>query len=213
MKRIFITDPHRQKHFDFFNQMNHPHYNICADADITALIAEIRQQDLPFMPVMLYLTTKVANEITVFRQRIRGNEIIEHDVVHPSIAVNTTVSEVFSFCEVEFDPDFRTFFERAINQIERMRVAPSFEDEAGRDDYLFMSSIPWISFTSIQHAMQYHPHDSIPRIVWGKYFETSGKVKMPLSIHVHHGLVDGRHVGEYFERFESLAENCREWLQ
>ena len=50
-----------------------------------------------------------------------------------------------------------------------MQHQPSFEDEKGRDDFIFMSAMPWISFTSVMHPMHYHPVDSIPRIAWGKY--------------------------------------------
>ena len=50
-----------------------------------------------------------------------------------------------------------------------------FEDEEGRDDFLFLSAIPWISFTSFSHAMHYTPADSVPRITWGKSFKEGAK--------------------------------------
>ena len=34
--------------------------------------------------------------------------------------------------------------------------------------------------------------------------ETSGKRSMPVSVHVHHALVDGVHVGQYIEEFQKL---------
>ena len=83
-----------------------------------------------------------------------------------------------------------------------MKSNPSLEDQPGRDDYLFLSAIPWVSFTSIQHAMHFHPHDSVPRISWGKFFEQNGKILMPVSIQAHHALVDGRHMGAYFETLQ-----------
>ena len=83
-----------------------------------------------------------------------------------------------------------------------MQSKPVFEDEEGRDDFLYLSAVPWVSFTSISHAMHYHPHDSIPRISWGKYFKDGDKTLMPLSLTAHHALVDGRNMGEYFNLFE-----------
>ena len=44
--------------------------------------------------------------------------------------------------------------------------------------------------------------DSVPRIVWGKYFKSENKVIMPLSVQAHHALVDGRQIGVYFEKLE-----------
>ena len=174
--------------------------------DITELLQQIKAHQLAFTPTIVYLCARVANELPVFRQRIREDHIVEHDLVHPSFTVNTEQADVFSFCEVDFEYDYKGFVDRAKDMIARMADEPSLEDEDERDDYLFFSSIPWISFTSMQHAMQYHPHDSVPRIVWGKYYQDQDRVKMPLSVQVHHALVDGRDVGAYFQRWEALAK-------
>ena len=64
-----------------------------------------------------------------------------------------------------------------------------------------------MSFTSFQHAINYNPIDSVPRITWGKFFNEGKNIKMPLSVQVHHAVVDGRHVGQYFQLFENLIQN------
>lgn len=67
-----------------------------------------------------------------------------------------------------------------------------------RDDLLYMTAIPWVSFTSFQHTIQLQPADSIPRFVWGKFFEEGELLKMPLSVQAHHALMDGVHVGKLY---------------
>jgi chloramphenicol O-acetyltransferase type A len=207
MKEIIFREPHRRKHFEFFNQMNHPHFNICANVDITDLLKTIKAKNYSFTPTIVYIVSKTANSIPQFRRRIRGEKIVEHEVVHPSFTVWTEVADVFSFCEVEYQKTFQIFHRDALLRMEAMKTDPDFEDEPGRDDYLFLSSIPWVSFTSFQHAMSYHPSDSVPRITWGKYFEENGRIKMPLSVQAHHGVVDGRHVGTYFQQFEEISKS------
>lgn len=203
---ITFSSSHRQRHFDFFNQMNHPHFNICANVDITALLPFLKANNLPFTPSIVYLISRVANEINEFRWRIRENEVIEYDRVDPSFTVWTEAADVFSFCTVPFHQEAGIFTADALAKMEQMKSDPSMDDEE-RDDLLFLSSIPWVSFTSFQHAMGYHPGDSVPRITWGKYFEENGKIKMPLSVQVHHAIVDGRHVGAYFNQLEELSMN------
>ena len=151
---------------------------------------------------MVYQLSAVAHQIPAFLQRIRGEEAVQHEFVHPSFSVSTKVADVFSFCRVDYQGNFKDFYQRAINKIEQMQSNPVFEDEEGRDDFLYLSAVPWVSFTSISHAMHYHPHDSIPRISWGKYFKDGDKTLMPLSLTAHHALVDGRNMGEYFNLFE-----------
>lgn len=206
MKIIHFSDPHRQKHFDFFRRMDQPHFSVTAHVDITRFRAVQLEAQLPFTPAVVYLLSRTANEIPVFRQRIRGPEVVEHEWVHPSFAVLTEVSDVFSFCTVTYQPDFRAFSEHTLAQMERMKTDPVLEDEPGRDDFLFLSTLPWVSFTTITHAMHYSPVDSVPRIVWGKFFPEGDRLKMPLSVQAHHALVDGRHMGEYFQMIQGLLD-------
>jgi chloramphenicol O-acetyltransferase type A len=205
MKIIEFTNPHRKKHFEFFNSMNHPHFNLCGNVEITGFIDRVKKGKMSFTPAMAWTLSKAANDIPEFRQRIREDEVVEHKLVHPSFSVATEVADVFSFCEVKFSEEQADFLARAKTIIAEMRKNPSMEDDHSRDDYLFMSSIPWVSFTSMQHAMSYHPCDSVPRIVWGKHFLEGDKIMMPLSVQVHHAVVDGRHVGRYFERVNDLC--------
>lgn len=213
MKVIEFKNPHRKKHFEFFKRMDQPHFSLCAPVDITTFIDVLKINQIPFTPSIVYCIGKTANQIAEFRQRIRGEQVVEHELVHPSFTVLTEVSDVFSFCTVNFQNDFPAFLQHALSVIEEMKQKPSFEDEEGRDDYLFLSSIPWVSFTQMNHAMHYSPSDSVPRIVWGKYYEENGKIKMPLSVQAHHALVDGRHMGQYFELFQSNLFEAQDWLE
>lgn len=205
MKKVDFSNPHRKKHFDFFREMNHPHFNITANVEISRLLPFLKDNKFPINIGMVYLLARTANEIPEFRWRIRGDKVVEHPLVHPSFTVSTDVADVFSFCSVDFSYDSSMFFDKASTIMENMKTNPSLEDEIGRDDFLFMSTFPWVSFTSIQHAMHYHPSDSVPRIIWGKFFEQDGKTLMPLSVQAHHAIVDGRHIGQFFQDFEAMA--------
>lgn len=205
MKQITFTDPHRKKHYEFFAGMNHPHFNIAANVDITALLPYLKTKGIAITPGIVYLIARAANEIPEFRWRIRDKQIVEHTTVQPSFTVPTAESEVFSFCTVDYVPHALSFIKSAIAQIKAMNTEPSMEDEEHRDDYLFLSAIPWVSFTGVQHAMHFHPGDSVPRITWGKIFKQDEKTLMPLSVQAHHAVVDGRHMGRYFELVETMA--------
>lgn len=212
MKTVTFQTEHRQKHFDFFNGLNHPHFCLTANVDIRLFYEHIKARNIPFTPAMVYVLSRACNDIPEFRQRIRGGEVVEHNDIHPSFSVNTDDSDVFSFCYVDYVSDSQLFISNAIRQIERMKSQPEMEDEVGRDDFIFMSAIPWVHFTSIQHAMQNHPTDSVPRITWGKYEKQADKWAMPLSVQVHHALVDGRHVGRFYSIVQELL-NATDWMK
>lgn len=202
MKPVHFSDPHRRRHFEFFRRMDQPHFNICANVDISVFLPWVQDQDLPFTPVLVYLLSYTAHSITPFRWRIRGETIVEHDFVHPSFSIPTPHSEVFSFCEVRYAAGLREFVDRARGRIAEVADNPVFENEPGRDDYLFLSAFPWVSFTGFVHAMHYTPVDSVPRITWGKYFTENGRTLLPLGVQAHHALVDGRDTGLFFQQLQ-----------
>ncbi len=206
MKMVNYTNPHRQKHFDFFEKMSHPHFNVCANVDITFLRKYIKEHHLPFTSSIVYLICKTANSIPSFRHRIRDGQVVEHDLVHPSFTILIEETDVFSFCYVDYQADYVSFIEETQRRIEKIKKDPTVEDEPGRDDYLFLSSFPWASFTSVMHAMPYDRADSVPRIVWGKFFQEGDRIKMPLSVQAHHAVVDGHHIGQYFQKIEQYLE-------
>ena len=211
MRYVEFEHPHRRKHFELFNNMDQPHFNVCAPIDIRDLRAAVVAHQLPFTATIVYLVARTANDIPEFRRRIREHKVVEHDWVHPSITV-ATESGVFGFCEITYCDDFQEFIAAAKSRMTEMAQNPSMEDDQDRDDYLFLSSFPWVSFTSISHAMHYSPSDSVPRITWGKYFETNGSTQLPLAVQAHHAVVDGSHVGKYFQRIQELANGIEQLL-
>ena len=132
MRKIEFTNPHRKKHFEYFKAMNHPHYSITANVDITRFLEYIKDKELKFTPSMVFQISATAHKIKPFLQRIRGNEVVEHEFVHPSFSVSTKVSDVFSFCEVKYYGEFQDFYRRAIDRIRLMQEDPVFEDEEER---------------------------------------------------------------------------------
>lgn len=48
--------------------------------------------------------------------------------------------------------------------------------------------------------------DSIPRLAWGKFFRQGESLKMPLAVEGHHALMDGVHMGRYFEAAQAYLD-------
>jgi len=206
MKEIIFENEHRRKHFEFFNAMEIPHFNLVAHVDFEAMSKYIKSNNLHFSSVAIYLICKAANSIPELRQRIRGEQVIEHDLVHPSFTVPTEGTDVFSFCYVDYTDDFPAFSSNVDASIRARQIDPSFEDDADRDDYLFLSAMPWVHFTGFSHAMRINDIDSVPRIVWGKIGGVGGFL-LPLGLQAHHALVDGRQAGQFFNVFQDLCKN------
>lgn len=209
MKVIDIDKWDRKNHFHFFKQMDYPHFNICANLDITEFHKFIKENENPFFISIMYAATKAANSIKEFRYRIKEDKVVEYEIISPSFTIINS-SEVFGFCEGKYVEVFNDFKVNTSKRIEMAKDNVNLDDEPGKDDIIYITSIPWISFNSITHPIHMNPVDCIPRIAWGKYFEENGRIKLPLSVQVHHALVDGVHVGQYFTRLQEILDNAAE---
>jgi chloramphenicol O-acetyltransferase type A len=212
MRSIDMQSWPRRKHFEVFNAFDYPHINLCANVDITAFHPFVKQHALSLNTTLVYLFSRVANAIPEFRYRIRERQVVEHEVVHPSTTI-LTEGDLFSFCTIPYIEDYATFAAQAERIIAHVKEQPRLDDEPGQDDLLFMTGIPWVSFTSLQHPIHMHPVDSVPRISWGKFIAEGGALKLPLSVQVHHALLDGVHIGRYYTQVQAYLDQPERLLE
>lgn len=211
MKTLNLETWERRDHYNHFKALDYPHFSLCANVDITEFYRFIKENNKPFFVSFLYVSSKVANDIKEFRYRIKGDEVIVHDVVSPAFTIMTS-KDVFSFCISAFVYDYNEFTAKTSKKIELSKDIVNVTDEEDKDDVLYITSVPWVSFTNITHPIHMNPADSIPRIAWGKYFEDKGKLKLPLSVQAHHALVDGMHVGQYFSLIQEILDHPEKHL-
>ena len=61
-------------------------------------------------------------------------------------------------------------------------------------DQVFVTCMPWLDFTSIQHPMVSLATPDIPSLAWGKFRDGPEGLQLPFSVQAHHGFVDGYHI-------------------
>ncbi|MGD2253023.1 MAG: chloramphenicol acetyltransferase [Anaerolineales bacterium] len=206
MRKIDMNTWPRRQHFEFFRAFDHPHFSICANLELPAFDIFVRQRSLSLNVSIVYVLARAANAFPEFRYRIRDNQVIEHEVFHPSTTILST-DNLFSFCTIQYAEDFSVFAQRAKEKIAHVQQQFTLADESEADDLLFMTSIPWLSFTSFTHPMHLQPADSVPRFAWGKTFPDGDSLKIPLSVQAHHALMDGLHVAKYFDEVQGYLHH------
>jgi chloramphenicol O-acetyltransferase type A len=206
MRTIDIETWSRREHFEFFSAFDHPHFGMSANVDLTTFYPHVKELGTSITTAIVYVLSRAANAIPEFRYRIRPEGVVEHDVVHPSITVPTG-EDLFTFCFFEYVEDFRNFAATTAEKIAYHQEHPKLEDPPGQDDLLFMSAIPWVSFTSFLHPLHLDPPDSVPRFAWGKFFDAGGRRMMPLAVQGHHALMDGIHVGKFYAEVQDILDH------
>ena len=200
----------RRQHFEFFRHYERPWFNLCADVDVTALQARCSEPRGPsFFLASLWMSLVAANEIEELRYRLRGDRVVVHEVIHGGSTV-LMPDETFAFAYFDFDRDYEAFAAAGARELERVKSgAGGLEPKVDRDDMIHYSVIPWVSFSSFSHARTRSGDLSVPKIVFGRHRRDGERHLLPVSVEVHHALVDGLHVGRFYQRFEELAGSPR----
>lgn len=195
----------RKEHFKFFKQMEEPFFGITTTIDCTNAYEKAKQVEASFFIYYLHKTLVAINAIESFRYRISGEEIYVYNQINASVTVMRD-DTTFGFSFMEFNPDFDVFLESTINEIDRVKnTSGLFTREFPDDNLIHFSAIPWVNFTSLSHARSFTFPDSCPKISFGKMMiDENGKRTMPLSVHVHHGLMDGFHIGQFLDYFQEI---------
>jgi len=195
----------RKKHFLFFKQMEEPFFGVTLQIDCTNAYQTSKARGIPFFIYYLHKTLVAVNAIVCFKYRIKADEIYINDRIDASATISRK-DGTFGFSLIEFNPDLKIFAQTALAEMERIQNTPglftrSFDD----DNVIHFSAIPWVDFTSLSHARSYTFPDSCPKISFGKMMiSEQGKRTMAMSIHVHHGLMDALHVGQFVDYFQEI---------
>ena len=203
-----------KKHYDWFIQYATPYYGVTSKIDITKFFKYLKQYDYPFFPSFMFLITKVLNTIDEFRLRIIDDrKLVLFETIHPAFTV-MTVDEVYDNCDVELS-DFKTYLKNIKAKMETVKMGVrediSYNDQSRYDQY-YISCLPWIDFTAVSHPMTDNRYDSVPRIVWGKYYYHEECLYLSVQIQVNHALIDGYPLSKGFLKIQEAANNPEKYL-
>ena len=200
--KIDIDNWVRKDHFNFFNKFDEPYYGVTVNIDCTIAYQTAKQNGVSFFLYYLYQSLAASQLIDAFKLRIDGNEVYRYD----QIDAGSTISRpdgTFGFGDFKYYPNFTDFYREALKVVEQV------ENESGltlspAENVIRFSALPWIDFTALSHARLFGFKDSCPKISFGKMTKHTETRLMPVSIHVHHALVDGLQLGQYIEYYQKL---------
>ncbi|HSN48656.1 MAG TPA: chloramphenicol acetyltransferase [Flavobacterium sp.] len=195
----------RKEHFLFFKQMEEPFFGITTTIDCTKSYETAQQLEISFFVYYLHKTIVAINGIEEFRYRIIDDQIYIYNTIDVSATIMRE-DKTFGFSLIEYSPDFDVFAANTLQEIKRIKDTQGlFTREFNDTNVIHFSAVPWINFTSLSHARSYTFADSCPKISFGKMMvDEDGKRTMSMSVHVHHGLMDGYHVGQFVDCFQDL---------
>lgn len=190
----------RRAHFDYFRSFAYPYVGYTVKVDITDFVRRQKEHGAPFFLSFCYCAERAANSVAEFRQRIRGDGIVEYDWC-PSSYTLALDNGTYCYCMLDSRMPFSEFLPEAQERQAEAMSSESLDDGDDAESLLFISSNPWLSYDAFVQPVPY-PADSNPRISIGKYYTDGGRVLFPVTVLCNHALVDGKHIAEFFSALD-----------
>ena len=203
--KIDLAHYPRRKHLEHFTSLQYPYAGVTAEIDVTDLVGCCKRRHCSFYLVFLHAAALAADGVRELRQRIRGGDVIEYDAC-PTSHIELLENDTYCYCTLRHHMDLDAFLPYAEDMRRKCRLAGSIEEDEDVESMYFISTLPWIHYTSLIQPVG-GGDDSNPRITWGKFqADSNGRLQMPVTLLAHHGLVDGIHLARFFDNLQKQLE-------
>lgn len=202
MKVIKKSIFEQNSRYNYYKNFTCPTFNISANIDITSFYEFINKNNKPLYISLIYSVTRIANDIQQFRQRILDNKVlVEYDTIHPAFLIDNS-KDNFNFYKAEYLENFFRFVEYSLTNIELNKSESSNIKFNQDNDLIYISFIPFVSFTSI--TQPYDKNNTCPHISIGKHFQDDKKILIPISVQANNLIIDQNNISIFFEKLQEL---------
>ncbi len=201
MKYLDIENWNRKQHFEHFRSLHDPYFSVVVEVDVTNVYSYAKKSNVPFFALYLHACMKAVNSVENFRYRIQGDKVVIHDVIHASATISRE-DNTFGCTFIRFDKDFETFLANFQKEKHRVLTTTELFPEEDPDNCIHCSALPWLNFSGHKEPFSGIKDHSVPKLAFGKFSKKEDRLMMPISVAVNHALVDGYHIGEFFEQYQ-----------
>jgi len=189
----------RREHFQLYRQFANPFFDVCVEVDATRVWQLSQSPTGPsFFLASVFLALRAANEVDAFRTRVRGDGAWIHD----RVSITPTVlrsDRTFAIVRLEPAESFEEFARVSAPAVrDALEITPLVASHP-TDDVVYQTTLPWLRFTSFSNALK-GDGDSVPRIAFGRCSPAGERWNLPVSVEVHHAVVDAIDVAAFIDK-------------
>ncbi|WP_353779965.1 CatA-like O-acetyltransferase [Winogradskyella sp. 3972H.M.0a.05] len=201
MKVLDIDNWSRKQLYEHFTRLADPTFAVTVKVDVTAAYDYAKAKKVSFFGKYLHDCIKAINAVENLRYRIIDDKVVLYDTIHASATIMRE-DKTFGFSFINYDEDLLVFLNNLKLEKERILSTTDLYPPVNSLDCIHCSAIPWIAFTGHKEPRSGQV-ESVPELAFSKVELVDGKRMMNVAISVNHALVDGYHVGLFFEKFQN----------
>lgn len=206
----------RRDRFNAFASFENPLVNLCFEMTLPNFRPYCKVHQLPPFHFFLYAVLTSISKIDNFMYRVHEGEVIKID---DFLASYTVINEDGNLNFARFDmcdnlPEFiaRSLAAKKVAEASGP-LTNTLADQTplAQRKNIFITCMPWLKLSAIEHPIFRHENYDIPSLAWGKFGDgADGMMTIPFAVQAHHGFVDGYHVHLLAEAIKArLAELTR----
>lgn len=193
-KEIDINSYYRKGVFEHFSKDCKCSLSITNRIDVTDLKNFSKRTGTKFYLNFLYVLSKALNSREDYRLSwdYMNQKLLCWDKINPTQYVFHDDTETFTIAYTEFDPSYEIFYENASKDLEWAKNTREYGlDSANHPNWFDASSIPWISYDSLNIELPDGYLFFNPIVNWGKFREENNRLMMPVTVRFNHAAADG----------------------
>lgn len=200
-----ITNFDRIDLFQQYNKRDNPFLYLTTKVDITNIYKKCKH----YYGSLAYFFNVAINKIDNFKYRYEDGKIYKYDEVRPNFT-EMYDGENISFFSCEMKASYEEFMNNYLKVRDKFLHNKKYQDDISNGEIWF-SCFPWGNISGL--ITPYDKSITIPQFIWDKFSFENDHVFINLTIMVHHGFVDGHHIGLFLKYFNEINENIDEYLK
>lgn len=208
-RKIDMTTWPRREHYRYYTEKLKIECNMTVPIDVKKLLDFCHESGHKFYPSLIYLVTKVLNQMENFRmfQDAEGNLCVWDQVV-PNYTIFHEDDKTFSDCWTEYSDVLRSFTGKSRRIWKKGRRKKASRPK--QVSQLIFTAFPVCHGPHLQHlAAEPQVAQNLayfPIITMGKYEKSGEKILMPVNMMIAHAVADGYHAGMFFQKLQEAID-------
>jgi len=194
--RLDLDSWARADTYRYFRSFAQPHFATTVRMDVTAMMTRKTSQELSVFRTVLWAIGQGVDQSPALRLRFDAEGVTQYENIVLSGPIDLPDGN-FRYCYIPWQSDRAAFDANTADTITEARKSTDLDPTPPTGEAFFFSCLPWLDYTSLDNALA-GPDDCVPRVSWGKITKSDHGYAAPMSLQVHHALVDGRDVGRFF---------------
>lgn len=206
MRYLDLESWNRKQHFEHFRTLADPTFSLVVNVDVANAFRYSKNSDYSFFILYLHACMKAINAVENFKYRIEGDKIAIYNTINASATI-ARKDNTFGFSYIKFSEDINEFYTNFLAEKERIENSTTLFPNEYSLGCIHCSALPWVNFTAHKEPFSGNKDNSVPQLAFGKIIEEENKILMPIAVNVNHALVDGYHIGLFFNKFQEELDN------